>query len=166
MQPVEMKNVTAADADFLFHLMNDPAIMRILHEPATEPADWVEAVQAWADDEDEEDIILWKDGKQIGWFALNGLQSSDGTVYLKMALLLPAYQHQGIGAYVISQLLDEARRKGYTSMVLYTDQQNTSAQRCYQKCGFQITESLSETMSDGATVPRYQMECRLSSPSP
>ncbi len=161
MRNIEIREVTINDADFLFDLMNNADIRRALYEPSTCKQDWIEAIQAWADDDDEVDYIIWKDGIQIGWFAFNGLQSTDGTIYLKMAVILPEFQHRGIGTYVLSQLLDNVRSKGYTSVALFTNQNNICAQKCYTKCGFEIIQELPERMSDGTTVQRYKMECRL-----
>ena len=103
MQNIEIKNVTINDADFLFYLMNNTAIKHSLNEPSTSKQNWIEAIHAWTDDDDENDYIVWEGDKQIGWFAFNGLQSTDGTIYLKMAVISPEYQYRGIGTYVLFQ---------------------------------------------------------------
>ncbi len=161
MRTIEIRTVTADDADFLFSLMNDPAIMRALNEPPSGREDWSEAVRGWLADGDESDYIVWKDGQRIGWFAFNGLQSADRTVFLKMAVILPECQQRGIGAYVLSRLLEEVRKNGYVSVALFTNKDNMSAQRCYQKCGFNVVQELSQEMSDGTIAERYKMERRL-----
>lgn len=158
MEKVEIKKVTLNDADFLFRLMNDSAILKRLNEVPTEKETWLDAIQAWENDDDEEDYILLSGGKQIGWFAFNGLR--DKTAYLKMAVILPDYQHKGIGTRVLSKLLEMMWQKGYNSVMLYTNQDNVSAQKCYKKCGFKIIESLTDKMSDNTTAKRYKMEAR------
>ena len=161
MDIVEIKNVEYSDIDFLCQLMNDTKIMRTLNEPPTSKEDWIEAVNCWKNDDDELDFIIWNDGKQIGWFALNGVQSPDKTVYLKMAVILPQYQHKGIGTYVLLQLLETMKRKGFAKVVLFTNQENATAQKCYKKCGFRIIEELTEKMSDNTLAARFKMECGL-----
>lgn len=161
MDIIEIKNVEHSDIVFLFQLMNDTQIRKALNEPPTSQEDWVEAVNCWENDDDELDFIIWDDGKQIGWFAFNGVQSSDKTVYLKMAVILPQYQHKGIGADVLFQLLEVMKRKGFVKVILFTDQENVKAQRCYQKCGFRITEKLTQKMPDNTFAARYKMECSL-----
>ncbi len=161
MDTIEIKNVEHSDIVFLFQLMNDPKIMKALNEPPTSQEDWAEAVNCWEKDDDELDFIIWNDGKQIGWFAFNGVQSPSKTVYLKMAVILPQYQHKGIGSYALFQLLEVMRGKGFAKVILFTNQENVKAQRCYQKCGFRITEELTQEMSDSTLAARYKMECSL-----
>ncbi len=161
MDTIEIKNVEHSDIVFLFQIMNDPQIMKALNELPTSQEDWVEAVNCWKNDDDELDFIIWNDGKQIGWFAFNGVQSPNKTVYLKMAVILPQYQHKGIGAYALFQLLEVMKRKGFVKVILFTNQENVRAQRCYQKCGFRITEELTQEMPDNTLAARYKMECSL-----
>lgn len=160
MDIIEIKNVEHSDAVFLFQLMNDTQIMKALNEPPTSREDWVQAVNCWESD-DELDFIIWNNGKQIGWFAFNGVQSPNKTVYLKMAVILPRYKHKGIGSYALFQLLEVMKRKGFVKVILFTSQENVKAQRCYQKCGFRITEELTQEMSDNTLAVRYKMECSL-----
>ncbi len=161
MNIVEIKNVERSDIDFLFQLMNDTKIMKALNEPPTSKEDWIKAVNYWENDDDELDFIIWNDDKQIGWFAFNGVQSLDKIVYLKMAAILPQYQHKGIGSYVLLQLLEVMKRKGFVKVILFTNQENVTAQKCYQKCGFRIIEELTEKMSDNTLAVRFKMECDL-----
>ena len=149
------------DAEFLYRLMNCPAILRRLNEIATTRQDWEGAVKEWAQDDDEEDYIVFEDETPVGWFGINGLRNDGKTAYLKMAAILPDAQGRGIGSFAIRELMLRLRRNGYKQLVLYTDKDNLVAQACYLKCGFQIAESLTETMSNGKTVPRYRMTACL-----
>lgn len=157
----EMKRITLQDADFLFRLMNHPLILAGLNEVPTTNQDWVDAVVEWENDPDENGYIIWKEGKQISWFAVNGLLSADRVPYLKMAVLLPEYQNKGIGTAVVTELLATLREKGFTSVKLFTNQDNRNAQKCYQKCGFRIVDKIKEKMSDDTVAMRYIMECKL-----
>lgn len=161
MEKIIIKKVAPQDADFLFMLMNNPAILKKLNEIPTQKQDWIDAVLAWEDDPDECGYIVWNNEKQIGWFAFNSLKSDDRVPYLKMAVLLPEYQSRGIGVSVLSELLTSMKDAGYNTVKLHTDEDNISAQKCYRKCGFQVVDTISETMSDNSTVMRYVMECKL-----
>jgi ribosomal protein S18 acetylase RimI-like enzyme len=159
MDSITIKQVEPGDSYFLYQLMNAPQIMSVLNEFPTSRDDWADAVACWETDDDELDFIVWSGDRQVGWFAFNGLSSSDKTVYLKMAAILPEYQHRGIGTHVLSQLLDVMKEKNFAHAILFTNQDNESAQRCYQKCGFKVTEKLTQTMADGTETKRYKMEC-------
>ena len=153
--------VCEKDAHFLFHLMNCPAILQSLNEVPTTEQDWTDAIREWALDDDEEDYIVFAEETPVGWLGINGLMSNDRTAYLKMAAFLPDYQRQGIGSFAIRKLMCSLKRRGIEQLILLTDKDNLIAQACYQKCGFQIVESLTDTMSNGKTVPRYRMVSNL-----
>ena len=161
MEKFEIKRVTLQDADFLFSLMNNPLLLDRLNEVPTTNQDWVEAVLAWENDPDENGYIIWKDEKQIGWFAFNGLLSADRVPYLKMAVILPEYQNKGIGTAVLIKLLAIVREKGFRSVKLITNQDNIKAQKCYSKCGFQIVDIIEDKMRDDTIAMRCIMECKL-----
>ena len=161
MEHIEIRNVTVQDAEFLFRLMNDPPVLRALHEVPTQRTDWEAAVSAWDEDPDEEGYIIFSGGQPAGWFAVNGLLADDQTAFLKMAVLLPSHQGKHTGRYVLAQLLDGLRTRGITSVQLFTDRDNLPAQKCYAACGFSIAEELEERMSDGAITGRYRMVCNL-----
>ncbi len=161
MRDIDIRLVTTGDAEFLYLLMNEPEVLRVLNEVPTSRDDWAEAVLAWAEDGDESDYIIWKENIPVGWFAFNGLESGDGTVYLKMAVILPEFQGVGIGSYVLARLIDEVRADGFSEVILFTNRDNIRAQKCYRKCGFHVDEELTERMSDGAVVERYRMVCEL-----
>ena len=165
---ISIRNVKPGDEKFLFNLMNNISVMRALNEVPTEESDWREAVSVWRQDKDEEGYIVMDDQKPIGWFSVNGLLSEDqerdggpGKPYLKMAALLPEYQNKNIGAYVLMQILGKLKKEGVAFVSLYTNQDNLRAQKCYEKCGFRITEALTQKMSDGTMAKRYKMECTL-----
>ena len=43
-------------------------------------------------------------------------------------------------------------------MALYTNQSNYRAKNCYMKCGFKVSEELTEEMANGNLTKRYKME--------
>ena len=161
MNKIRIAEVESKDAEFLYELMNNEAVMAVLNEVPTTVDVWKEAVAEWKQDDDEKDYIIFEDASPIGWLGINGLAAKDKTAYIKMIALLPQYQNNGIGQYVIDQAIEKLRSMGYTIVGLYTDKSNIKAQRCYLKCGFEIKNETEQKMSNGKVVKRYRMECRL-----
>ncbi|MCD7847518.1 MAG: GNAT family N-acetyltransferase [Oscillospiraceae bacterium] len=110
---VDIRKAVSDDAEFLCLLMNDDRILGRLNEVPTTLDDWKEAVSVWEDDSDEENYLVWLNGDRIGWFSFNNLQSTYRIAYLKMAVLLPEYQHCGIGTAVLQRLLKNLKDRGY-----------------------------------------------------
>lgn len=152
-----IETVRLNDAAFLHTLMNCPSVLQSLNEVSTEKQDWIDAIKEWNRDKDEEDYIVFHKDIPIGWLGINGLLHDDKTAYLKMAVFLPDYQGQGFGTAAIQALLCSLQDRGIKEILLYTDCDNHRAQACYKKCGFQVIETLSDTMSNGKIVPRYKM---------
>ena len=71
------------------------------------------------------------------------------------------YQEQGIGSFAIRSLMQNMKDRGIEKLLLYTDQDNFRAQKCYQKCDFRIAETQTERMSNGKEIPRVLMEAIL-----
>ena len=161
MEHINLRGITIDDAEFLFQLMNDPSVLAALNEVPTQRSDWTEAVLAWKEDQDEQGCIIFDDTVPIGWFAVNGLLTDGHQAFLKMAVLLPAWQGKHIGRYVLRQILAYLKSIGYTSVLLFTNQDNLTAQKCYASCGFKIVDTLIEKMSDHTIAARYKMECQL-----
>lgn len=78
-----------------------------------------------------------------------------------MLALLPNYQGKGVGTTVLSLILDDLKKRGYIKAVLYTNQRNIKAQKCYEKCGFQIAKTFMEKRSNGEYEHRLKMELLL-----
>ena len=158
---IHIESVCENDADFLYGLMNIPSVLQDLNEIPTNRQDWVNAVNVWLFDGDEEDYIVFHKSTPIGWLGINGLLSKDKSAYLKMAVFLPEYQGHGFGSFAIKRVMSDLNSKGYQKVILYTDSGNHKAQSCYKKCGFQIVDSLTETMSNGKSISRVKMESVL-----
>lgn len=161
MTHFHLRSIGTSDATFLHTLMNHPSLMARLHQPGTSLADWQESIALWHSDPDEEGRILMADDQPIGWFAINGLQSSERMPYIKMAALLPPWQNAGLGHHVIHQLCDSLRSAGFTAVRLFVDCDNPQALRCYQRCGFRILNTVDQLWPDGTTLPQYEMEKEL-----
>ena len=158
MTNIKLTEVQGKDATFIHALMNNEAILASLNEVPTSLSDWQCAIAEWKQDSDEKDYIIFCDTIPIGWIAVNGLISTDREVFIKMVAILPEYQGQGIGQFAVRWVIEMLRKSKYVSVALYTDEVNLKAQNCYLKCGFAITESLVDKMSNGRSVKRYKME--------
>ena len=161
MDNIKLRVVSDTDAQFLFSIMNLESIVNALNEVPTQLDDWRGAIEEWSRDDDEEDYIICDGEAPIGWLGINGLSSADKVAYLKLAALLPDYQNKGIGYYAISQVIELLRQRKYSKIALHTDRDNSKARACYDKCGFRITQTITEEMSNGKKIPRCIMELVL-----
>ncbi len=158
---IRILTVNEGDAVFLCELMNDKSILNVLDEIPTRLCDWNDAISTWKYDPDEEDYIIFYGETPVGWLGVNGLLSKDKTAYIKMIVLLPRYQNMGIGSYVVEKCLTDLKSRGFKKVMLYTDQENYRAQKCYSKCGFTVVQKLTEKMSNGNMANRYKMQSTL-----
>jgi len=161
MKNIKLRAVCNDDANFLHLIMNDNTILDALNEVPTQLCDWIDAISEWSKDNDEEDYIICDDKTPIGWIGINNLESTDRVAYIKLVAILPNYHNKGIGHYSINQIIEMLRKRNYSKIMLYTDQENHKAQSCYRKCGFEVTEMFTEEMSNGKIVPRCKMELVL-----
>ena len=158
MKNIEVRQVTQNDALFLQQLMNNSQIMAILHVLPTSVDYWADAILIWDNDPDEEDYIIFDEGMPVGWLGINGLSSESKQAWVKVIALLPTHQGRGIGHYVVSEIIENLALRGFRSVALYTDRSNERAQRCYNRCGFEISEKTVREMPNGTTVDQYKME--------
>lgn len=161
MENISIREVEGKDAEFLSNLMNSESILKSLNEITTSLEFWESAITEWNNDADEEDYVIFDDNTPIGWLGVNNLTSQDKQVSMKVIAVLPNKQGLGIGKYAIDQLIENLTFRGYESIGLYTDQNNVNAKKCYQKCGFVITDTIVQKMSNGEYVKRYKMELGL-----
>lgn len=161
MRNIKLNWVEKDDAQFLHNLMNNESVMAALNEVPTTIGVWMDGIAEWEQDTDEEDYIIFDESTPIGWLGINGLSSEEKRVYIKVIALIPSYQKRGIGQYVVHQMIEDLKMRGYVSLGLYTDQSNIQAQRCYSKCGFDVTDKTIQNMSNGAMISRYKMERTL-----
>ena len=80
--------------------------------------------------------------KVIGTVALKKIDAY--TVELKALYLDKAYRGQHLGSRLIRAAIDEAKARGFKSMVLDSMSQYKEALRLYEKCGFKNTERFND----------------------
>jgi len=161
MGNISIREVEGKDAEFLFTLVNNESILKSLNEVTTSLDIWESAIAEWNNDADEEDYIILDNNIPVGWLGVNDLTSQDKQVFIKVIAVSPNKQGLGIGKHAIGQLIEDLKFRGYESVGLYTDRNNVDAQKCFQKCGFAITDTIVRKMSNGEHVERYKMELGL-----
>jgi GNAT superfamily N-acetyltransferase len=139
MRNISLRNATTDDAAFALHVTE--ACMRVYAE------------QAWgtwnglADFDPATDMIIERDGLGIG---LIGVDRSQEFWVLERLYLLPAYQRQGIGSFLLQRLIEEA--KSERAVLRLTVLEVNPARHFYERHGFILTHTIS---------PRHHMEWRI-----
>jgi len=129
MTSVALRPAAPADSEFCYRLHKaamgdyvtaiwgwDEQVQRGFHARAFNPGRWQ---------------IITADGADIGML---DVEYRPGEIYLARIEIHPGHQGQGIGARLISALLDEARKKGQ-DLVLDVLTVNHRAQALYQRLG-------------------------------
>ena len=80
----------------------------------------------------------------IGTVALKKID--DYTVELKALYLDSGYRGKGLGCRLIRKVIDDAKERGYKSIVLDSMSQYKDALRLYEKCGFKDTERYNDNV--------------------
>lgn len=163
IEEIELREVEETDYLFLHQLMNNPVIQKILHQPDSCEEEWLEYIKLWKADSDEKDFIIYCNNNPVGLVGLNGLNSSDKSVWIKILALLPEYQERFIGTYALSKCFDLVFALSFTEIRLFTDKDNKVAQRLYEKFGFKIEKEIVKKMPDGAEYERVYMVRKLKS---
>lgn len=86
--------------------------------------------------------IAERDGERLGSIAL--ARRSDEVAQLRLLLVEPAARGHGLGARLVDECLDFARRAGYRRIVLETYSVLTAARRIYAGVGFRLAEQHAE----------------------
>jgi putative acetyltransferase len=90
-------------------------------------------------------LVAEKDRQIAGCVALRRLDET--TCEMKRMFVLPNFHGQGVGLLLGEAILEEARRIGYTRMMLDTGPAQREAQSLYRRLGFQETEPYYEMPS-------------------
>jgi GNAT superfamily N-acetyltransferase len=138
MQDISLRPATTSDMEFALHVTE--ACMRVYAEQT-----W----GAWngrADLDTSLDQIIQLAGRDIGVFGVDC--RSDHWVLDKL-YLLPAYQNQGVGSFLLERLKDEAR--AVQVPLRLTVLEVNPARRFYERHGFVLTHII---------PPRQHMEWR------
>ena len=77
-----------------------------------------------------------------------------GACYLDLIYVLPERWSEGIGGTVLDAVLDEARRRAYSRVQLWTHEENERSHRLYQSRGFSRT-GVARVDNAGAAVGEW-----------
>jgi GNAT superfamily N-acetyltransferase len=76
------------------------------------------------------------DGRRAGCVLC--VHHDERTAKLRTLLVEPEARGHGIGAALVDQVIDHARRKGYATLTLWTNDVLTAARRIYERAGFTL----------------------------
>ena len=131
-----IRNAKREDAACLAKWWNDGRVMAHAGFPnglGTTAAQVKKEIEACSDDTNRRLVIEFKN-KRIGEMAYYNLGNHVAEIGIKICE--PQYQGKGLGCVILSMLLDEVFRMGYTKILLDTNLNNTRAQHVYEKIGF------------------------------
>ncbi|GAA3202004.1 ribosomal protein S18-alanine N-acetyltransferase [Actinocorallia longicatena] len=79
-------------------------------------------------------VVLEEDGEIIGYA---GLSAAGGEADVQTIGVRTAHQGRGLGKALLTELLEEAERRGCTAVFLEVRADNTTAQGLYERFGFE-----------------------------
>ncbi|MCE9659666.1 MAG: GNAT family N-acetyltransferase [Burkholderiales bacterium] len=84
-------------------------------------------------------LLAWVDGRLAGCGALRALPDVDyaNACEMKRLFVRPGFRRFGLGRVLAQALLDEARRAGYSAMLLDTLDEMEAARELYASLGFE-----------------------------
>jgi ribosomal protein S18 acetylase RimI-like enzyme len=121
-------------------------------------------VQQKLADPDAVVLVAVKDRDVIGMLLAEQGRSDDGEVvvtdlgHISMVFVRPDCQGRGVGAELLSELVEAARDRGWRRLSLWTRRSNSSARSLYQKQGFVVTDE-TKSLLGGDMIDRW--ECAL-----
>lgn len=143
------------DMRFLSELLNDESILAALHNEKLSYDEWLDVYRKyWKNDTDEKHFIMLCEDKPAGWLKINGLDGN-GTAWLSMLAVAPEYQRKGLGKAAVSFFEEYISDRGFSSAGINTTEDNSAAQKLYEKCGYEITERSESVMGDGSKMMSY-----------
>lgn len=94
-----------------------------------------------AGDPDEKHFLICKDAVPCAYLKVNGLESRDGTGWISVLAVEPAFQRKGAGSFAVRYAEEFLRNAGKSCVKIHTTEDNIPAQRLYEKCGYILEES-------------------------
>lgn len=155
---IHISQLTISDIPYLTRLMNYRQIQQAIHIGNTDESFWLNCFNnIWSPDNDEENYIIRYEDAKVGWLKLNGFDNKE-IAWISMLVIAPEYQKSGIGSYAVDFACEKIKNRGFKTIGIHTNKENTAAHRCYVKCGFTVTEIGDCTNSDGAGRIGYTFE--------
>jgi GNAT superfamily N-acetyltransferase len=166
---IELRRATGADGHAIFQFVlsgidsyRDWAPHWRPQPPASEAR---QRLSGLYDDEERAWVLLAWAGEEIaGIVSLSVTTGADarvpdpGTIYLWQMFVRPDWQGSGLAGALIDRVLEEARRRGYERMVLWTPSGARQARRFYEREGFEPTGEEDPDSSFGLPLIQYGRE--------
>ncbi|HEX6714096.1 MAG TPA: GNAT family N-acetyltransferase [Thermoleophilaceae bacterium] len=115
----------------------------------------------YGDDERAWIMLALEADEAVGVAALSTITGADarvppeGTVYLWQMFVRRDRQGSGLAGALLDRLLEEARRRGYRRIVLWTPAGAAQARRFYEREGFELTGEEDPDSHFGLPLVRY-----------
>ena len=115
----------------------------------------------YEDDERAWILLAFEGGEAVGVASLSTITGADarvppaGTVYLWQMFVRRDRQGGGLAGALLDRLLEEARRRGYTRIVLWTPSGAAQARRFYEREGFELTGEEDPDSNFGLPIIQY-----------
>lgn len=115
----------------------------ILNTPNISLGEWKEILSV--ENPDEKHFLICKGAMPVAYMKINGLLNRD-RAWISMLFVAKEFQHQGIGTYALNYAEQYVREKGFSSIAIQTDIDNSAALNCYKKSGYLIYEEAPKIM--------------------
>lgn len=129
--------------------------------PTAPPPDRLARLVEMYDDDEQAWVLMAQAGKRVVGVASIAITTGadarvppEGTVYLWQMFVDPDRQGSGLAGALMDRLLEEARRRGYRRIVLWTPAGAAQARRFYEREGFELTGE--EDPESGFGLPLVQ----------
>lgn len=100
-------------------------------------------------------LLVQLNGTAVGFAAFGAY--ADGCAKLHKLYLDPGLHGRGWGSRALGEVERLAIEAGYQQMILNVNKHNTKAIHCYQRCGYQVLESVVNDIGGGFVMDDYVM---------
>lgn len=105
----------------------------------------------------EVDFLVVQVGEEIvGKAVLDWTHSSDGTPWLCMFSVDPAFRSRGLGGLGLAEAERRARERGHATIEMCVDEDNPRAKHLYLRSGYSVVgpyvDTRDETLPDGSSI--------------
>lgn len=97
-----------------------------------------------------------QDGRLMGYVAVCH-RADDDLAQLRYLWVDPMARGHGIGSRLVQEVMDFARRTGYSGVMLWTMEGLESARRIYQAAGFSLTQTEPAPWHDSLVQQRWDL---------
>jgi GNAT superfamily N-acetyltransferase len=100
-------------------------------------------------------LVVEMDGQVVGKAVLDWVHNADGTPWLWLGSVDPAYRGRGLGALGLAEAERRARARGHTLIEMCVDDDNPRARDLYLRNGYSVAgpylDEYDETLPDGTS---------------